>query len=273
MHLTYEVLSFLGCPMKEPQRSGDRKVSEEVKMKALIVDGEELIRLSLREVISVSGNFKEILEAGSEHEFLARTASHDELSLIIVHPSSLGGDGGDCLRLVRRLYPDAALVVILDREGQSIGDLGNVVTVLRKASVGQMVTAIRRALKLPLDGFGSVASRPASPDVRGALRHEFDRFRENNAGQQRNAAIEGIDLGRLSYRQKQILSMAADGLPNKEIAARLSIAEGTVKAHMHAIFKVLGVSNRTQAVIRFGAVGNASPKPATDNAWAYAHAS
>lgn len=240
-------------------------------MKALIVEGEELIRLSMKEVISVSANFQEILEAGSEHEFLARTASHDELALIFVHPLSLGNDGSDCLRLVRRLYPDAALVVMLDREGQLIGDLSNVVTVVRNASVGQMVTAIRRALKLPLDGFGSVASKPARPDVRNALKIEFDRFRENNS--HTRPALESIDLGRLSYRQKQILSMAADGLPNKEIAARLSIAEGTVKAHMHAIFKVLGVSNRTQAVIRFGAVGNASPKPTTDNGWIYANAS
>ena len=77
----------------------------------------------------------------------------------------------------------------------------------------------------------------------------------------------------LSYRQKQILSMAADGLPNKEIAARLSIAEGTVKAHMHAIFKVLGVSNRTQAVIRYGAVGNANQKHAQQGEWMYAAAS
>ncbi|WP_417458144.1 LuxR C-terminal-related transcriptional regulator [Kordiimonas sp.] len=240
-------------------------------MKALIVDGEELIRLSLKEVISVSSNFQEILEAGSQHEFLARTASHDELSLIVVHPSSLGNDGADCLRLVQRLYPDAALVAMLDREGQNVGDLGNMVTVLRNASVGQMVTAIRRALKLPLDGFGSVSNQPSRPDVRGALRHEFDRFQENAAPSR--SAIDSIDLGRLSYRQKQILAMAADGLPNKEIAARLSIAEGTVKAHMHAIFKVLGVSNRTQAVIRYGAVGNVNPRPSQNDSWMYANAS
>ena len=240
-------------------------------MKALIVDGEELIRLSMKEVISVSSNFGEIMEAGSQHEFLAKTASHDKLSLIVVHPSSLGSDGTDCLRLVQRLYPDAAVVAILDREGQNIGDTGNVVTVLRNASVGQMVTAIRRALKLPLDGFGSVANKPSRPDVRSALKHEFETFRETQATNR--PAIDNIDLGRLSYRQKQILSMAADGLPNKEIAARLSIAEGTVKAHMHAIFKVLGVSNRTQAVIRYGAAGNASPKHAPHGEWMYAAAS
>jgi DNA-binding NarL/FixJ family response regulator len=70
-----------------------------------------------------------------------------------------------------------------------------------------------------------------------------------------------VDLSRLSFRQKQILAMAADGLPNKEIAARLGIAEGTVKAHMHAIFKVLDVSNRTQAVIKYSAINRVTPAP------------
>lgn len=243
-------------------------------MKALIVDGEELFRLSLKEVILVSGNFQTIMEASSEHEFLAKTANHDDLSLVIVHPSSLGDDGRDCLKLVRRLYPDAAVVTILDHENQISADASGTVTVSRGASVAQMVTAIRRALKLPLDGFGAVASSPASPDVRGALEGKFGQMPQA----QRGNTADAVDLARLSYRQKQILAMAADGLPNKEIAARLTIAEGTVKAHMHAIFKVLGVSNRTQAVIRYGAAGRAAPtapsngSPSNSPSWAYAAA-
>ena len=55
----------------------------------------------------------------------------------------------------------------------------------------------------------------------------------------------------LSRRQREIINMVADGLANKEIAARLGIAEGTVKAHMHAVFKALGVTNRTQAVVLY----------------------
>ncbi|SDE70245.1 response regulator transcription factor [Kordiimonas lacus] len=244
-------------------------------MKALIVDGEELLRLSLKEVILVSSNFQEIVEAASEHEFLAKTANHDDIALIIAHPGSLGGEGRDCMKLVRRLYPDAAVVTIMDRDGQRTTDCAGAVAVERGASVAEMVTAIRRALKLPLDGFGAVASRPAAPNVRAALEGGMDRPQASHAG--RPTVADSVDLGRLSYRQKQILAMAADGLPNKEIAARLDIAEGTVKAHMHAIFKVLGVSNRTQAVIRYGAVGRAPAQPtgASQNSpsWAYAAAS
>lgn len=56
-------------------------------------------------------------------------------------------------------------------------------------------------------------------------------------------------LPALSPRQRQILLLLNQGLPNKEIALRLKVAEATVKAHIAILFKTLGVSNRTQAVM------------------------
>jgi DNA-binding NarL/FixJ family response regulator len=60
-----------------------------------------------------------------------------------------------------------------------------------------------------------------------------------------------------SPRQREILELLCQGLSNKEIALRLSIADTTVKTHVSAIFIGLGVVNRTQAVLaarRFGLV-------------------
>ena len=54
----------------------------------------------------------------------------------------------------------------------------------------------------------------------------------------------------LSNRQLQILKLLAKGHSNKNIAARCQISEGTVKLHVSTILKLLGVSNRTQAVIK-----------------------
>ena len=54
-------------------------------------------------------------------------------------------------------------------------------------------------------------------------------------------------LDTLTPRQKQVLELLADGLSNKEIGRLLALAEGTVKAHVAALLKVIGVKNRTQA--------------------------
>lgn len=221
-------------------------------MKALIIDGEELFRLSMREVVSVAASFSEVIDAGSESEFIEVTARHDRMDLVVVHPGGLGADGEgegqegrNCLNLVRRLYPQAAIVIVSDSTIMPPSWHGTT-TVKRGASVAQIISGIRRALNLPQDRLSGSAITPASPNVRAYM---HDRLRPTARDED-----SYVDLGRLSFRQKQILAMAADGLPNKEIAARLTIAEGTVKAHMHAIFKVLDVSNRTQAVIKYGAL-------------------
>lgn len=55
---------------------------------------------------------------------------------------------------------------------------------------------------------------------------------------------------RLTDRQKQILDLIVTGKSNREIAAELKLAEGTVKVHSISIYRLLGVSNRVQAVLR-----------------------
>jgi len=229
-------------------------------MKALIVDGEEMLRLSMREVVSVAATFDEIIEAGSEADFVTKTASHNKLDLVIIHPSSLGRqgsssgleDGRNCLNLVKRLYPAAPILIVSDTSSSNdIWPEANIVS--RSSSVTTMITKIRASLSLPAESPVRSFSAPATPNVRAFMKNNLRPTAENDASY--------VDLSRLSFRQKQILAMAADGLPNKEIAARLGIAEGTVKAHMHAIFKVLDVSNRTQAVIKYGAINRVSPAP------------
>ena len=53
---------------------------------------------------------------------------------------------------------------------------------------------------------------------------------------------------RLSNREREILGLLADGLGNKQIAARLGISTNTVKTHLELLFEKLGVSSRAEAV-------------------------
>jgi DNA-binding NarL/FixJ family response regulator len=58
---------------------------------------------------------------------------------------------------------------------------------------------------------------------------------------------ENPKLGDLSARQGEILEMVVEGLSNAQIAGRLYLSESTIKQHLRAVYKELGVSNRTQA--------------------------
>jgi DNA-binding NarL/FixJ family response regulator len=58
---------------------------------------------------------------------------------------------------------------------------------------------------------------------------------------------ENPKTGDLSARKREVLELVVEGLSNAEIAGRLYLTESTIKQHLRAVYKVLGVSNRTEA--------------------------
>lgn len=60
---------------------------------------------------------------------------------------------------------------------------------------------------------------------------------------------ENEKIATLTQQQKKVLSYIVKGVSNKVIASQLEIAEGTVKAHLHNVYKLLSVKNRTEAVL------------------------
>ena len=58
-----------------------------------------------------------------------------------------------------------------------------------------------------------------------------------------------VNIDALTTKEKEVLSLVAKGATNKDIAEKLCVQDVTVKTHLNSIFKKLGVSNRTQAVL------------------------
>ena len=74
-------------------------------------------------------------------------------------------------------------------------------------------------------------------------------------GHWRPRGVKEHDVNLLTLRQIEVLSRVCQGKANKQIATELGLSEKTVKAHVTAIFKVLGVANRTQAALAARSVG------------------
>jgi DNA-binding NarL/FixJ family response regulator len=64
-----------------------------------------------------------------------------------------------------------------------------------------------------------------------------------------NSRAAPAPFAELSEREREILQLVGNGLPNKVIAARLGITERTVKAHLTNVFRTIGVTDRTQAAL------------------------
>lgn len=83
---------------------------------------------------------------------------------------------------------------------------------------------------------------------------------------QRSANAGRGDISMLSAREDQVAKAVAAGLSNKEVAARLSISERTVKAHLGAVFEKLEVRDRLQLVLYLSAGASAQGKAGTGDA-------
>jgi DNA-binding NarL/FixJ family response regulator len=66
-------------------------------------------------------------------------------------------------------------------------------------------------------------------------------------------------IATLTPQQYRVLCHLREGLLNKQIGFEMGVTEATVKAHVTAIFRKLGISNRTQAVIILGKLSLCSP--------------
>ena len=66
----------------------------------------------------------------------------------------------------------------------------------------------------------------------------------------RPSKVRSHHIEPLTTRERQIVRVMAEGLTNKEIAQRLKLAEGTVKVHLHRIYRKLGIANRTALAVR-----------------------
>jgi len=169
------------------------------------------------------------------------------------------GTGTEALDLVRLLEPD---VLMLDLEMPELDGVG----VLRQLAEEKLRTRVIVFTVFDTDEriISAVEAGAAGYLLKGAPRADvFAAVRVVANGGSLLAPLaasavlrrvrgepQGSAPHRLTPREQQVLELLARGCANKEIAARLGIAERTVKFHMSTVFEKLGAGNRTEAVTR-----------------------
>jgi DNA-binding NarL/FixJ family response regulator len=192
----------------------------------LIADDHPLYCDALRAIVPQACPGAEIGEANSQEEVLAAVGGARDFDLVLLDLHLPGAHGLSCLQALRRLTPATPIVVVSAVDDPRIMQdviLGGANAFVPKSASGQVLI---NALRVILAG-GTYM--PAG--VLAAMRMA--------------EAAPGRD--ELTLRQRHVLELVATGLSNKHIARALQISEITVKAHVSAIFRKLGVTNRVQA--------------------------
>lgn len=208
-------------------------------MKFLVVEDHALTREGVRLALAALGDDVTVLDASNVEAALASIDRHPDIDLVLLDLGLPGADGLSLLTALRRDQNTVPVVVISGADDRNhvikALDLGASGFIPKSSSVEVMLQAVRLVL----------AGETYIPQQALAL----PLGREGNARADRQGARD------LTERQRRILTLMAQGKPNKIIAAELNISEATVKSHVTEILRVLKVTNRTQAVIVAGELG------------------
>lgn len=179
----------------------------------------------------------------------------DDVDLVLLDYHLPGLSGLPALQRMQQRFEGASICMLSAESGsehiRSVLDAGASGFIPKSYSEDDMSMALRLVLR----------QRVYVP-AEFVFSEDVVRGRElDEVGNEDLASFLRIDL---STRQREVLSLALQGLPNKSIARRLDIAEGTVKVHLSMVYRALGVKNRVSAlcrVLQSGAAHALSERP------------
>jgi DNA-binding NarL/FixJ family response regulator len=206
-------------------------------IRILLADDEAMIRAGVRAILDTDPGLEVVAEAGDGREAVDLAISHHpDVALLDIRMPRL--DGLAAAAEMRRAAPATGVVMLT-----TFGEDDYIAKALEVGASGFLLkSGDPREL---IAGVHAVAGGAAylSPKVaHRVITHLAD-------GRMARGAHARDRVEALTEREREVLALVGSGLSNAEIAARLHIVEGTVKAYVSAILTRLGVRNRVQAAI------------------------
>lgn len=199
----------------------------------LIADDHPLFRSALQQALTLGlGPAVHLVEAASIAEIEARLGEKADWDLVLLDLNMPGAYGFSGLVLLRGQYPHIPVVMVSAQEDPAVIARAREFGASGFIPKSSSLESIQQAVRAVLDGD---AWWPQQTAAAAAVSAE--------------AKAASAGLASLTPQQFRVLTMVCDGLLNKQIAYELSVSEATVKAHVTAIFRKLGVRTRTQAAL------------------------
>lgn len=206
-------------------------------IRVLIADDHPVFRFGMRALLNAMPDTEVVAEATSGHEAVAM-ASSTQPDVILMDINMPGVNGIEATRRIREAHPNMHILIVTMLEDDSV------FAAMRAGAHGYMVKGAEPAEVLR--AIRAVAGGEAifSPGIAERLIHFFA---EPPLAAQASA---GPPFPELTDREREVLTLIAQGLTNSAIAERLILSPKTVRNYITEIFSKLQVADRAQAIIR-----------------------
>ena len=202
------------------------------KLRLLLVDDHEVVRIGLRALLNRSPDFEVVDEAVSGQEAIRKALMHRP-DIVVMDVRLAGMNGIEACREITESAPDVKVIILT-----SYGDDDTLFEAIAAGASGYVLKQIGGAelLKaIETVGRGDATLDPATTSRVFAKMREEARRKEESA------------FSELTEQELRVLSHLAEGRTNREIADALSLGEGTVRNYVSSIFSKLHVNNRAEA--------------------------
>lgn len=213
----------------------------------IVADDHPLFREALQQALSSMLRGVSFTEAESFESLQAAAREHDEADLVLLDLDMPGAQGFSALAWLRNQYPALPVVVVSATSDPAVMrravDFGASGFIPKSSPLDTICAAVRAVL----------AGEVWLPEAALALDDDDAHSEEEELARR---------VSSLTPQQFRVLMMLAEGMLNKQIASELDVSEATIKAHVTAIFRKLGVRSRTQAAVaarRIEAAGSSVP--------------
>ncbi|QFZ19817.1 response regulator [Saccharothrix syringae] len=208
-------------------------------VRVLLVDDQALFREALATLLGTHDGIEVVGEAGDGDEALRRSAElAPDVVLMDLRMPVL--DGVAATRRLRVERPGARVIALT-----TFDDDEDVFAALRAGAVGYLLKDVSSARLVEAVLAASRGESVLQPSVAAKVVARFARLPDAPPEPRPQPLVVP-----LSERELEVLRLLADGRSNREIAAALFLAEGTVKNHVTNVLAKLGVRDRTRAALR-----------------------
>ena len=222
-----------------------------MKTRLMIVDDHEVVRMGLRAALEVEADFTVVAEASSGKEAVEKARAHrPDIALMDVRMDG-GTDGIEACRAIRSELPETKVLMLT-----SFAEEETVVAAVLAGAAGYVLKNVARARLL--EALRSVARGESMLDSH-VMKGVLDKLIAAHPPGAHGARSD--DTGDLTAREREVLSLIAEGATNKEIAAKLVVSENTARNHVSHILSKLGFSRRSEAAAYAAKKGLTSERP------------